>query len=125
MTQRDQVFKCETCGNVVSVVHAATGDLVCCGQNMMLVRENTVDAAVEKHVPVMEQDGATVTVKVGSVSHPMQDDHYIEVISVLTDTRLYRAYKKPGDDPEAVFTVEGTPLFARAYCNLHGLWKSN
>lgn len=124
MTQRDQVYKCEKCGNLVNVVHGAGGKLVCCGEEMKLLEPNTVDAAREKHVPVIEKTGNRVKVSVGSVPHPMEAEHYIETISILTDKKLYRAYMSPGDKPEAVFEVDGDIQCARAYCNLHGLWKS-
>ena len=125
MTQRDEVYKCEHCGNIITVIHAGGGSLSCCGQDMQLLKENSVDAAVEKHVPVIEQSGTTVTVKVGSVAHPMEEKHYIEVIGVLAEgDKLYRAYLKPGDKPEASFEIAGNVIWARAYCNLHGLWKA-
>jgi superoxide reductase len=125
MTQRDEVYKCEHCGNIATIMHAGGGKLICCGEEMKLLKENSVDAAVEKHVPVIEQSGSTVTVKVGSVAHPMEEKHYIEVIGVLAEgDKLYRAYLKPGDKPEVVFEIPGKVICARAYCNLHGLWKS-
>lgn len=124
MTKRNEVYKCDKCGNLVSVVHGAGGDLVCCGEKMKLLAPNSVDAAQEKHVPVIEKKGPTVTVKVGSAAHPMEEKHFIETISVLTASRLYRVYLKPGDKPEAAFDVDGEIQCARAYCNLHGLWKS-
>ena len=124
MTQRDEVYQCELCGNLVSVVHGAGGSLVCCGQDMVHLKGNTTDAAVEKHVPVISKEGNTVTVTVGKVPHPMEEKHFIEVIGVLTENKLYRAYLKPGDKPEATFEVDGAVKCARAYCNLHGLWVS-
>ena len=124
MTQRDEVYQCELCGNLVSVVHGAGGSLVCCGQDMVHLKGNTTDAAVEKHVPVISKEGNTVTVTVGKVPHPMEEKHFIEVIGVLTDAKLYRAYLKPGDKPEATFEIDGAIKCARAYCNLHGLWVS-
>ncbi len=124
MTQRNEVYKCEKCGNLVSVVHGAAGALVCCGENMKLLDPNTVDAAKEKHVPIVEKNGTTVTVSVGSVPHPMAEDHFIETIGVLAGNKLYRAYLNPGDEPKASFEVDGDVDCARAYCNLHGLWKS-
>ena len=124
MTQRDEVYQCELCGNLVSVVHGAGGSLVCCGQDMVQLKGNTTDAAVEKHVPVISKEGNTVTVTVGKVPHPMEEKHFIEVIGVLTEAKLYRAYLKPGDKPEATFEVDGAVKCARAYCNLHGLWVS-
>ena len=124
MTQRDEVYQCELCGNLVSVVHGAGGSLVCCGQDMVHLKGNTTDAAVEKHVPVISKEGNTVTVTVGKVPHPMEEKHFIEVIGVLTEAKLYRAYLKPGDKPEATFEIDGAIKCARAYCNLHGLWVS-
>jgi superoxide reductase len=124
MAQRDDIYKCETCGNLVGVIHGAAGKLVCCGADMVLLKGNTTDASVEKHVPVITTQGSTVKVTVGSVPHPMEEKHYIEVIGVSTEDRIYRAYLKPGGKPEATFQVDGTVTCARAYCNLHGLWRS-
>jgi len=123
MTKRFQVYKCEVCGNIVEVVHDGPGQLVCCDQPMKLQEENTVDAAKEKHVPVIEKTAEGILVKVGSVAHPMIDSHYIEWIQLLADGKAYRQFLKPGDKPEALFKVEGKDLSAREYCNLHGLWK--
>ena len=123
MTERLQIYKCEVCGNVVEMVHAGAGELVCCGQPMKLFVENTVDAAREKHVPVKESVSGGTRVKVGSVPHPMEEKHYIEWIEVIVDGKAYRQFLNPGESPEAVFPVEGT-FTAREYCNLHGLWKS-
>ena len=124
MTQKDQIYKCEKCGNLISVVHDAGGSLLCCGEEMILLEPNTVDAAQEKHVPVIEKTGNTVKVSVGSVAHPMEAEHYIETISILSDKRLYRVYMCPGDKPEATFEINEDVQCARAYCNLHGLWES-
>ncbi|MFA6184482.1 MAG: desulfoferrodoxin [Parcubacteria group bacterium] len=125
MTKLNQVFKCSVCGDIVEVVHAATGELVCCGQPMMAQEANTVDASTEKHVPVVEIVGDKVKVKVGSVPHPMEAGHYIEWIEVLTSVRVYRKYLTPdlNKEAEAEFTVEGEVVEVREYCNLHGLWK--
>ncbi len=124
MTQRGQVYKCEVCGNIVEVVHASGGTLVCCGQPMKLLVENTVDAAKEKHVPVIEKTADGYKVSVGAVAHPMEDKHYIEFIELVADGMVYRAYLKPGDRPEAFFAVKAAKVEAREYCNLHGLWKA-
>ena len=124
MAQLKEVYKCEICGNIVEVLHSGTGKLVCCGKEMKPMKENTVEAAVEKHVPVIEKQGSKVTVKVGSVEHPMEEKHYIEFIEVLTDAKIYRQYLKPGEKPVATFDVIGDIIMAREYCNLHGLWKS-
>jgi superoxide reductase len=122
MTELKQIYKCEVCGNIVEVVHNSGGTLKCCGQAMNLIVENTVDAAKEKHVPVIEKVEGGVLVKVGSVEHPMLENHYIEWIEVHTEKKVYKKFLKPGDKPEAFFKLEEEVLFAREYCNLHGLW---
>jgi len=124
MTQLNQIYKCSLCGNIVEVVHASDGELVCCGQPMNLLTENTTDAAKEKHVPVIEKAGEKVTVKIGSVAHPMEAKHYIEFVELLADGKVYGKYLKPGEKPEATFQVAAAKLQAREYCNLHGLWKA-
>ncbi len=124
MTERLQVYKCEVCGNIVEVVHAAAGALVCCGQKMTLLKPGTTDAAQEKHVPVVEKFDGGVRVKVGSVAHPMEEKHYIEWIEVIANERAYRRFLKPGDVPEATFDVDADNVIAREYCNLHGLWQA-
>jgi len=124
MTQNLQIYKCGVCGNMVEVVHASGGQLVCCGQPMNLMAENSVDASKEKHVPMIEKTSNGISVKVGSVPHPMEDKHYIEWIEIIVDGKAYRQFLKPGDKPEAVFCVEGNDIIAREYCNVHGLWKS-
>ena len=124
MTELKQVYKCNLCGNIVEVVHAGDGELVCCGQPMELLSEKTEGAGEEKHIPVIEKTGAGVVVKVGTVSHVMEDKHYIEWIELIADNTVYRKYLQPGDKAEAAFAVEAAELTAREYCNLHGLWKS-
>lgn len=124
MAQRYQIYKCELCGNIVEVLHGGDGELVCCGQPMKLLTENTVDAAKEKHVPVLEKIEGGYKVSVGAVAHPMEEKHYIEWIELIADGTTYRKYLKPGAVPEAVFTVKASTVTAREYCNLHGLWKS-
>lgn len=124
MTTRLEVYKCEVCGNMVEVIHASDGELVCCGQPMKLLAENSVDASKEKHVPVIEKTADGYKVSVGSVAHPMEDKHYIEWIELIADGRAYRRFLKPGDVPEAVFCVTASKVTAREYCNLHGLWKA-
>jgi superoxide reductase len=123
MTEKLQVYKCEVCGNIVEVLHAGAGELVCCGQPMKLFVENTTDAAQEKHVPVIEKTASGFKVKVGSVAHPMEEKHYIEWIQLIADGRAYRKFLNPGDTPEAEFEVSAAKVAAREYCNLHGLWK--
>ncbi len=124
MTRRLQVYKCEKCGNIVEVLHEGAGELVCCGEPMKVMEEKTADAATEKHVPVVEAGGAGVTVKVGSVPHPMEDEHYIEWVEIVSGDNAYRIFLKPGGAPEGTFQVLADGVSAREYCNVHGLWRS-
>lgn len=124
MTKLNQVYKCGLCGNMVEVLHAAGGELVCCGQAMALLTENTVDASREKHVPVIEKTANGFLVKVGSVAHPMEEKHFIEWIEVIADGKIYRRQLAPGGKPEAEFEIRAEKIEAREYCNLHGLWKA-
>ncbi len=124
MTEKLQIYKCEVCGNIVEMLHAGAGQLVCCGQPMNLFKENSVDAAKEKHVPVIEKTAAGFKVKVGSVAHPMEETHYIEWIEVIADGKAYRKFLNPGEAPEATFEIKAEKVTAREYCNLHGLWKA-
>lgn len=121
-TKLNQVYKCEVCGNILEVLHTGAESLTCCGEKMILMVENSVDAAKEKHVPVIEKDGDGVLIKVGSVPHPMEAEHYIEWIEIIAGGKVERKYLKPGDKPEARFDVYSSEITARAYCNLHGLW---
>ena len=125
MAERLEVYKCELCGNIVEVLFGSDGQLVCCGQPMTLLVENTVDAAKEKHVPVIEKIDGGVKVKVGEVAHPMEEKHYIQWIEIIADGKIYRQFLNPGDAPEATFNVVADQIAAREYCNLHGLWKAS
>jgi len=120
MTKKNQIWKCEVCGNIVEVLHKGADSLVCCGKPMVLMEENGVDAAEEKHVPAVEGK----TVKVGSVSHPMDEDHYIEWIEASSDSGMApcKKFLKPGERAEVEFPF--VVKSARAYCNLHGLWAN-
>jgi superoxide reductase len=119
-----EVYKCTLCGNMVEVIHQGEGELVCCGQPMNLLMENSVDAAQEKHVPVVEKIDGGFKVTVGSVAHPMEEKHFIEWIELIADGKAYRQFLNPGDAPEAVFAINAESVTAREHCNLHGLWKS-
>lgn len=123
MAERLEIYKCELCGNIVEVTHGGDGELVCCGQAMKLFKENTVDAAKEKHVPVLEKTTEGIHVKVGSVLHPMEEEHYIEWVEVISEGKAYRQFLNPGDTPEATFKIDADQVTAREYCNIHGLWK--
>ena len=123
MAERLQIYKCSTCDNIVEVLVGGTGELSCCGALMELLEEKTADAATEKHVPVIEKVNGGYKVKVGSVPHPMLEDHYIQWIELHADGKAYRQYLNPGDEPEAMFNVEASEVSAREHCNVHGLWK--
>ncbi len=125
MTAQKQVYKCNVCGNIVEVLHAGQGELVCCGQPMELLQAKTADVGQEKHVPVIEVTDGGVKVKVGDVPHPMEEKHYIEWIEVITDGDGCRQFLKPGVKPEAEFNNKSKKVAAREYCNIHGLWKSS
>ncbi|MFC1608163.1 desulfoferrodoxin [Candidatus Latescibacterota bacterium] len=118
------IYKCEVCGNIVENIHNGGGTLSCCDQPMNLNEENSTDAAQEKHVPVIEKTGNGYKVTVGSVSHPMEDNHYIMLIELIAGGKVYRQNLKPGDAPVAEFCVDAASASTRAYCNLHGLWKA-
>ena len=120
-----QVWHCAICGNVVEAVFGGDGELVCCGQPMDLLPEQSHDAATEKHVPVVTDLGNSIKVVVGSVPHPMLEKHYIAFIEVLTEKKVYRHELKAGDAPEAEFPVKMSEVKSvREYCNIHGLWKA-
>lgn len=124
MVKLKEIYKCNLCGNVVEVLYVGGGTLACCGQDMELLDEKTADSTTEKHVPVIEKTDNGVKVVVGSVPHPMTEEHYIAVIEVIADGKVYRAELKPDMAPEAEFCIKADNIIAREYCNLHGLWKS-
>lgn len=117
-------YRCEKCGNIVALLNNGGGTLTCCGQPMTKLTANTTDAATEKHVPVVTREGGKVVVTVGSVLHPMQEDHYIQWIAVVNDGRVRLQFLKPGDEPKVKFgnITSGTTY---EYCNLHGLWQKD
>ena len=123
MTERVAFYHCEICGNLVGLINDGGGELVCCGQPMTKLEANTVDAAHEKHVPVVTKKDGQIIVEVGEVAHPMTDAHYIQWIALVNDTTTMRVSLNPGDEPKAVFCYDGNGE-AYAYCNLHGLWKT-
>ncbi len=145
MTKKRETYKCEICGNIVEVLHESVGTLVCCGQQMKLQKENSIDAErlhekisslgnmknpsevvslKEKHVPVIEKNSEGVIIKVGSIPHPMEKEHYIEWIEISTNHGESKKFLTPGEKPEVKFLVKAEIKSARAYCNLHGLWKN-
>ena len=118
-------FVCKNCGNIVGLVHNGGGPLSCCGEEMTELIANTVDASLEKHVPVAKVEGNKVTVNVGEVDHPMLEEHYIMWIYLKTDKGGHRICLKPGEAPKAVFALaDEKPIAVYEYCNLHGLWKA-
>ena len=125
MTKLREIYKCNICGNIVELVHAGVGSLVCCGEEMEQLKEKTEDATTEKHVPYIEKTEKGVLVKVGqNQDHPMEEKHYIEWIQIIADGVSYRKFLKPGDKPEAEFEIKADTMQAREYCNVHGLWRS-
>ena len=119
-------FRCEHCGNIIEMVNDSGVPVMCCGQKMTELIPGTVDAALEKHVPVYTVEGNKVMVTVGAVEHPMLPEHYIQWIAIETKQGSQRKALSPGEKPAACFTLcEGDELVAvYEYCNLHGLWKA-
>jgi len=124
VSKKLEIYKCNICGNIVEVLNVGGGELVCCGQPMELLTEKTDDNGKEKHVPVVEETETGVRVKVGSVPHPMEENHYIEWIGVIADGVVHRKFLNPGDKSEVEFNVMAERIEAREYCSIHGLWKS-
>jgi superoxide reductase len=124
MTQKKEIYKCNFCGNIVEVFHSGVGELVCCGQPMEKMSEKSQEEGLtEKHLPVVGSNGQKITVKIGSVAHPMVVEHFIEWIEIETADECLRKFLKPGDAPEVEFKLSATDFQVRAYCNIHGLWK--
>ena len=123
MTERVAFYRCSICGNLVGMIHNGGGELVCCGQPMVKLEANTVDASHEKHVPKVTKEIDEIVVQVGEVPHPMTQEHYIQWIALVTDDTTVRVSLEPGADPQAVF-CEAEHGEVYAYCNLHGLWKT-
>jgi superoxide reductase len=124
MTKQFDIYRCADCGSIVEILNPGAGEPVCCGKLMKLFTENTVDAAREKHVPAVEKTAGGYMVRIGEVTHPMEERHYIQWIELLADGVSYTRFLKPGDKPEAFFPVEAAPVTVREYCSLHGLWKA-
>ncbi|GAB6054847.1 desulfoferrodoxin [Methanobacterium alkalithermotolerans] len=127
MTKINEIYRCNVCGNIVEMVHAGVGELICCGQPMELLIERQTDVGPEKHIPIIENTKKGIKVKVGEVPHPMEENHYIEWVELIIDGKTYREFLEPGDDPEVEFNLnisEDSDLKVREYCNIHGLWHS-
>ncbi len=123
MTSINQVFRCNICGNIIEILNAGEGRLVCCDQPMELLLARQTDVGPEKHVPVIEESDEGARIKVGDIDHPMEEGHYIQWLEVLLDDKVLRKNFKPGEKPEVIFREEiGENFMVRAYCNIHGLW---
>jgi superoxide reductase len=124
--EKGQIYRCPICGNIVEVLKVGGGELVCCGQPMLLEPEKQTEEGNEKHLPIVTVNGNVVTIKVGSISHPMVEEHFIQWIECIVGENVYKKELKPNDVAEAVFSVDGdtSNMQVRAYCNVHGLWKA-
>ena len=112
MTKLNQIYKCGVCGNIVEVVHPSAGELSCCNQPMILQVENTVEASMEKHIPVVSKIEGGIHVNVGSIDHPMEEKHYIEWIElIIGNKKVFRKNLKPGDKPTACFKSKDLDLY--------------
>jgi superoxide reductase len=124
MADRGEIYKCSVCGLMVEVLISATGHPVCCSKPMERLEEKTRDEGKEKHVPAISHTDEGIWVRVGSVPHPMEEQHYIQWIEINADGVVHRKFLSPGDVPEAKFPVKAENVTAREHCNVHGLWKS-
>ncbi len=124
MTNINETYKCNVCGNIVEVVHTGVGKLVCCDQPMELQIPKTEDEGQEKHVPIIEKIDSGYKVKIGEIAHPMEEEHFIEWIELIDNKNMQRKYLKPGNTPEAKFETKSEKISVRSYCNIHGLWKN-
>ena len=125
--EKDGIYKCTICGNVVEAIEPNVGELVCCGKPMDLQKEKTEEQGTEKHLPIITIKENKITVKIGSIEHPMEKEHYIELIELLQNGKvIFSKRLYPGEKPIAEFILENTEgITAREYCNIHGLWKTN
>jgi superoxide reductase len=124
-TELEQIYKCNVCGNVVEVIHTGAGELVCCGVPMELLQEKNEDEGREKHVPVIKENESGAVIEIGSILHPMEPSHYIEWIEIVSENQKCRKKLEPGMEPKIEFSTKEKILKARAFCNVHGLWKAN
>lgn len=127
MTGKEEIYRCNICGNMVEVLHIGTGKLECCQNTMELLGEREEGIGPEKHIPVLEETDQGVKVKIGSIPHPMEENHCIEWMEVIADDQVHRKVLKPGNAPEAEFNVKMddiSQIRVREYCSIHGLWRS-
>ena len=125
MKYERKLYRCSHCGNIISFLENKGVNVNCCGEPMQELKPNTTDAAQEKHVPAAVRDGSKLTVTVGSVAHPMTEEHHIAWIMVAEKDRTQRASLLPTASPCAEFSVSESPVTVYAYCNLHGLWTAD
>ncbi len=125
MAKDDTMYKCERCGQVITVFHGGEGQLVCCGAPMILLQEKTAEEGKEKHLPVITKQPGKVLVACGDIPHPMEANHYIMAISIQTKEGVMIKRLHPGETPEASFCTDSEKIIARAYCNVHGLWSDS
>jgi len=124
MTKVNEIYKCEICGNIVEVLNSGGGQLVCCGQPMILLKEKNKEELKEKHIPVIKSNEKGVEVTVGEIPHPMEEKHFIEWVEISTEKGYSKKFLSPGEKPNALFLTKAKNLKARAYCNIHGLWET-
>lgn len=124
MTNKMEIYKCNVCGIIVEVIHSGGGSLVCCDHEMEILKEQHEEVLNEKHVPVIEKITGGIRVKVGSISHPMEENHYIQWIEIISEDFSERKFLNPGQKPNAEFFQVPENFTVREYCNIHGLWKS-
>ncbi len=120
----NQIYNCKVCNNLIEIINPANGELYCCKKSMQLMIENTEEAALEKHIPIVIKQNNKIIVTVGDVLHPMEEIHYIEWIELVTDKKVYRKRLEPKDEPTVEFDILNEKYSVRAYCNLHGLWRN-
>lgn len=122
MEENVRFYRCPICGNIIGLIHGDSKHITCCGKEMELMKANVADAAQEKHVPIYQKEGDEIIVKVGEVFHPMEEDHYISWVALVSENQTTRIALKPGNEPVVKFRyVPNSTLYA--YCNKHGLWK--
>lgn len=125
MMGKGQIYRCNSCGNILELINEGSGIPTCCGVNFEILNDKPKNVGVEKHLPIIKKTDTGVKVKVGEIPHPMEEEHHISWIEIITDNGIQKVFLKPGDAPEAEFNIEDTDkLTARQYCTVHGLWKS-
>lgn len=124
MTKILEFYECGLCGNITMITHTGEGELVCCGEKMIPLEEQTADPKTQKHVPLIEKTKTGIKVTVGSTKHPMKKEHYIQWISVKAGRNFYIHALRPGEEPEAEFPVDDTDVKAMEFCNVHGIWTN-